>query len=179
MMAVLLREAAHRSVSMAKRAGLLTPCPCERCGDAESTTYFHHWSYEPEHWLDVIPLCCKCHRGVHAGRYPEPRTGRILRRTSASLTASARTLYRAERIKWDIRYAERQIEEKTREVNAKLALLTVALNNRDTAVERLTKLQSNMPAAIAMAQAGDDMRAQLRQQSNDLVAALVAAGGVA
>lgn len=36
----------------------------------------HHWSYEPEHRLDVIPLCTTCHAAVHRGNIPEPRTGR-------------------------------------------------------------------------------------------------------
>lgn len=27
----------------------------------------HHWSYDRNHWLSVIPLCRKCHRGVHTG----------------------------------------------------------------------------------------------------------------
>lgn len=27
---------------------------------------YHHWhSYEPEHWLDVIPVCRKCHNKLH------------------------------------------------------------------------------------------------------------------
>lgn len=36
----------------------------------------HHHSYAPEHHTDVIPLCQSCHRRVHAGTLPEPRTGR-------------------------------------------------------------------------------------------------------
>ena len=27
---------------------------------------YHHWhGYAPEHWLDVIPVCQKCHRKIH------------------------------------------------------------------------------------------------------------------
>ena len=27
---------------------------------------YHHWhSYEPEHYLDVVPVCIKCHRKIH------------------------------------------------------------------------------------------------------------------
>ena len=37
----------------------------------------HHWSYRPEHMKDTIPLCRSCHRRVHTGVIPEPRTGRV------------------------------------------------------------------------------------------------------
>ena len=26
---------------------------------------YHHPSYEPEHWLDVLPACIKCHKNIH------------------------------------------------------------------------------------------------------------------
>ncbi len=26
---------------------------------------YHHWSYLPEHWLDVVPVCIKCHNSIH------------------------------------------------------------------------------------------------------------------
>lgn len=26
---------------------------------------YHHWSYLPEYWLDVVPICIKCHRKIH------------------------------------------------------------------------------------------------------------------
>lgn len=38
---------------------------------------YHHWSYAPEHRLDVIALCLGCHMRIHYGTLPEPRTGRI------------------------------------------------------------------------------------------------------
>lgn len=37
---------------------------CTHCGSA--ATEYHHWSYEPEHWLDVIPLCHNCHMKIHS-----------------------------------------------------------------------------------------------------------------
>lgn len=49
---------------------------CEICG-GEGKIHRHHWSYEPEHADDLILLCVSCHRNVHAGRLPEPRTGKI------------------------------------------------------------------------------------------------------
>lgn len=38
-------------------------CSCAKCG-SQSEEY-HHYSYEREHWLDVIPLCRPCHRSIH------------------------------------------------------------------------------------------------------------------
>lgn len=37
---------------------------CANCG-AQAQEY-HHESYEREHWLDVVPLCRKCHRSRHS-----------------------------------------------------------------------------------------------------------------
>lgn len=34
---------------------------CAECG-ATAADYHHYLGYEPEHWLDVTPLCRKCHR---------------------------------------------------------------------------------------------------------------------
>jgi len=39
---------------------------CEFCG--RQAEQYHHWSYLPEHWLDVIPLCRQCHTNVHRNR---------------------------------------------------------------------------------------------------------------
>ena len=36
-------------------------CQCVECGRA-AHDYHHHLGYEPEHWLDVIPLCRVCHQ---------------------------------------------------------------------------------------------------------------------
>lgn len=36
-------------------------CQCAICGQA-AHHYHHYLGYEPEHWLDVIPLCRPCHR---------------------------------------------------------------------------------------------------------------------
>ena len=33
-------------------------CPCGN----SAQEYHHHLGYEPEHWLDVIPICIPCHK---------------------------------------------------------------------------------------------------------------------
>lgn len=37
---------------------------CKECGNS-AKEYHHHLGYEREHWMDVIPLCKKCHRDRH------------------------------------------------------------------------------------------------------------------
>lgn len=65
------------AVAKARKGGTLAaPAACESCGAAERLV-LHHWSYEEAHWLDVIPLCRRCHARVHTGALPEPRTGRM------------------------------------------------------------------------------------------------------
>lgn len=44
---------------------------CADCG-APACDYHHYNGYEPEHLLDVVPLCRKCHRNRHRG----PRKGK-------------------------------------------------------------------------------------------------------
>lgn len=36
---------------------------CELCGE-QATEYHHYNGYDPIHWLDVVPLCFRCHRIV-------------------------------------------------------------------------------------------------------------------
>lgn len=36
---------------------------CDNCGQ-KAREYHHYLGYEREHWLDVIPLCIKCHREI-------------------------------------------------------------------------------------------------------------------
>lgn len=57
---------AHAAVAKAVANGLLSPMTertCEDCG--ESANGYHHESYEPEDWLDVVPLCDRCHGMRH------------------------------------------------------------------------------------------------------------------
>ncbi len=55
---------AVRTVNHAIRNGkLIRPNTqiCHYC-PAKAEQYHHHLGYEPEHWLDVIPVCIKCHQ---------------------------------------------------------------------------------------------------------------------
>lgn len=58
---------AKTAVNNAVAAGRLpriTERQCDVC-NAPAQEY-HHWSYEVEHWLDVIPMCASCHKALHA-----------------------------------------------------------------------------------------------------------------
>ncbi len=49
------------------RAGRIKPareCLCADCG--KQAQHYHHESYAPAHWLDVVPLCASCHQKRHA-----------------------------------------------------------------------------------------------------------------
>ena len=50
------------------RAGVLPQIntqKCKHCGNRAD--HYHHWSYLPEHWIEVIPLCKQCHVNLHQG----------------------------------------------------------------------------------------------------------------
>lgn len=54
---------AHRAVSFAILIGILPPVKtqtCDHCGKP-AVHYHHNLGYDFEHWLDVLPLCIKCH----------------------------------------------------------------------------------------------------------------------
>lgn len=60
------RVKAQTAVMNAKAVGKLPracSCTCADCGNQAQA--YHHENYEPEHWLDVIPLCIKCHNKRH------------------------------------------------------------------------------------------------------------------
>lgn len=57
---------ARDALTIARRNGtLVTPDDCEHCGVSGVRIEGHHWSYLPEHWLDVIWLCTSCHGKEH------------------------------------------------------------------------------------------------------------------
>lgn len=37
--------------------------PCHYC-PAQAKEYHHYKGYAPEHWLDVVPVCIKCHNEI-------------------------------------------------------------------------------------------------------------------
>jgi len=58
---------AKYAVNHAVRVGRLpranTQC-CHYCPNP--ARHYHHWrGYEPEHWMDVLPVCVGCHRKEH------------------------------------------------------------------------------------------------------------------
>lgn len=74
------KRKAQYAVGNALRDGKLErPTICEHCGASEKKIQGHHWSYLPEHWLDVIWLCTSCHGKEHKrlnemGRDPDKLT---------------------------------------------------------------------------------------------------------
>ncbi len=49
---------------------------CQHCGEKSDRLHKHHWSYEPQYWLDVVWLCSTCHGVEHKrlndlGRCPD------------------------------------------------------------------------------------------------------------
>lgn len=53
---------ARQHIADAIRWGKLPPAESLQCSCGEPAKHYHHWhGYEPEHWLDVIPVCVKCH----------------------------------------------------------------------------------------------------------------------
>lgn len=62
------RKKARDAVHYAVRIGKLPPAwtmVCDVCQEAQAASWHHHKGYEPEHWLDTIPLCRVCHGKEH------------------------------------------------------------------------------------------------------------------
>lgn len=60
------RGRAYIAVNRAVSRGDLLPVSEQKCNQCDDrATDYHHWSYLPEHWLDVIPLCRSCHKKLH------------------------------------------------------------------------------------------------------------------
>jgi len=77
------KERARGAVGTAIANGTLQrPSSCEVCGTTKGRLVWHHpeASYaEGRYLMNLIPLCSSCHRKVHGGSLPEPRSGAILR----------------------------------------------------------------------------------------------------
>lgn len=60
------RSKARRKLTKAiETSKIIKPTSCGHCGTSEKKIQGHHWSYLPEHWLDVIWLCTSCHGKEH------------------------------------------------------------------------------------------------------------------
>ena len=56
------RRDAKAAVRQAVKIGELAPVGSLQCSCGEpANQYHHHKGYAREHWLDIIPLCKKCH----------------------------------------------------------------------------------------------------------------------
>ncbi len=60
---------AQKAIRYLLKAGALPvarDCTCVNCGDG-AAHYHHHLGYEPEHRLDTVLLCNRCHQREHNG----------------------------------------------------------------------------------------------------------------
>lgn len=72
-----LKAAAVRAVQRALRSGRVQraeQCQAKGC-TSQHRLEAHHWSYEREHWRDVLWCCAKCHRQGHARGFIVPADG--------------------------------------------------------------------------------------------------------
>lgn len=66
------RSSAKSAVRNAIRSGRLLPQGAYLCAKPECSNtaqQYHHWSYEKQNWLSVIPLCAQCHSDLHSGSW--------------------------------------------------------------------------------------------------------------
>ena len=58
---------ANKFVQKAVRANKLPRISTLKCATCKSQAqHYHHWlGYDRSHWLDVVPLCIRCHRYLH------------------------------------------------------------------------------------------------------------------
>lgn len=72
-----VKIAALRALNAAINGGRLqkaSRCQVADC-NSEKAIEAHHWSYEPEHWLDVLWCCAAHHRQGHAQGFIIPAQG--------------------------------------------------------------------------------------------------------
>jgi hypothetical protein len=62
----LKRHKARQFITNAVSAGRLPRPDSIQCSCGEQAVQYHHYKgYEPDHWLDVVPVCRKCHAILH------------------------------------------------------------------------------------------------------------------
>ena len=59
------RIKAANAVNHAIRAGRLPRPDSLQCSCSKQAIQYHHPSYEPEHWLNIVPMCRVCHLKYH------------------------------------------------------------------------------------------------------------------
>ncbi len=68
---------ARSAITRAKRNGGITPSTiCEKCNGNENIEA-HHWSYDEEHWLNVLWLCRNCHTALHEAQNHKLRRRKV------------------------------------------------------------------------------------------------------
>jgi hypothetical protein len=59
---------AQRATQAAAKRGGIPRVKTQTCINCQKQArHYHHWSYLPEHWLSVIPVCSECHALIHSG----------------------------------------------------------------------------------------------------------------
>ena len=60
------KKKARSAVAIAVRNGTMEKVKHFQCSRCEAqASHWHHLSYEPDQWLEVIPLCYRCHKKLH------------------------------------------------------------------------------------------------------------------
>jgi len=82
------KRLARQRVAYAVRRGRLPRAASLPCADCDGpASQYDHWSYAPEHRLDVQPVCARCHkqRELVRGTHVLPDTAHMLRMHDAFL----------------------------------------------------------------------------------------------
>lgn len=59
---------ARRKILIAVICGKLPHINSLQCSCGNQAEHYHHPSYAPEHWFDIIPVCIPCHRHLSLSR---------------------------------------------------------------------------------------------------------------
>lgn len=59
------RKAQHAANNALRDGKIEKQTICEHCEQDGLKLHKHHWSYLPEHWLDIVWLCTSCHGKEH------------------------------------------------------------------------------------------------------------------